>query len=102
APRTSDFYPLSLHDALPIFVILQPENAAAELGPAGNVQDLRDQLLARVVARMRLAGKDDLHRPVLVVDDRQQPIDVAEDERAARSEEHTSELQSRFDLVCRL
>src|SRR5206468_10264496 len=29
-------------------------------------------------------------------------LGAAEDERAARSEEHTSELQSRSDLVCRL
>src|SRR5690349_22456929 len=32
----------------------------------------------------------------------QVPHDVAEGRRAARSEEHTSELQSRRDLVCRL
>src|SRR5699024_12145027 len=29
-------------------------------------------------------------------------LGALDDERAARSEEHTSELQSRFDLVCRL
>src|SRR5438067_12486617 len=29
-------------------------------------------------------------------------LDVGRDKRARRSEEHTSELQSRFDLVCRL
>src|SRR5699024_12178133 len=29
-------------------------------------------------------------------------IGALEDERSPRSEEHTSELQSRFDLVCRL
>src|SRR5207247_9200916 len=28
--------------------------------------------------------------------------ELSDDERAARSEEHTSELQSRVDLVCRL
>src|SRR5699024_4740014 len=33
-----------------------------------------------------------------------EPVDLIETlaERLARSEEHTSELQSRFDLVCRL
>src|SRR5207249_12023857 len=31
-----------------------------------------------------------------------QPGDDVDDERLLRSEEHTSELQSRFDLVCRL
>ena len=56
---------------------------AAELRPAGHVQNLGDQFLAAVVLRMRLAGEDDLHRPILVVDDRRQPIEIAEDQRAA-------------------
>src|SRR5699024_12065864 len=30
------------------------------------------------------------------------PVDLTKSCRAGRSEEHTSELQSRFDLVCRL
>src|SRR5437868_11874201 len=30
------------------------------------------------------------------------PTEIAEPTRSIRSEEHTSELQSRFDLVCRL
>src|SRR6266403_2382750 len=33
---------------------------------------------------------------------RRQPVDPVRRGRAARSEEHTSELQSRRDLVCRL
>src|SRR5699024_12420390 len=33
---------------------------------------------------------------------RQRPFPVRARTRSARSEEHTSELQSRFDLVCRL
>src|SRR5699024_12410981 len=43
-----------------------------------------------------------LHLPLRV---RADPAPGGEDDRAAlelRSEEHTSELQSRFDLVCRL
>src|SRR5207249_7051175 len=38
--------------------------------------------------------------PRSVVDD--QPEEWRQRPRSARSEEHTSELQSRFDLVCRL
>ena len=34
-----------------------------------DVDDLGDQLLAAVVARVGLAGEDELHRPVLVVED---------------------------------
>src|SRR5437868_11349168 len=30
------------------------------------------------------------------------PVDLSDAPRRRRSEEHTSELQSRFDLVCRL
>src|SRR5690349_23027352 len=36
------------------------------------------------------------------VDDALHAMDVAEDRARKRSEEHTSELQSRRDLVCRL
>ena len=38
-------------------------------GRAREVDDLPDQLLARVVARVGLAGEDDLHRPVRVVEE---------------------------------
>src|SRR5689334_23911193 len=41
-------------------------------------------------------GGDDLHRPA------PGPADPRADRRRARSEEHTSELQSQFYLVCRL
>src|SRR5207249_9641653 len=58
---TTYIYTLSLHDALPISLLL----------PEGSVAKAKD-----------LAGWPE--------------------PRAIRSEEHTSELQSRFDLVCRL
>src|SRR5699024_12737037 len=67
-PTTTQIYPLSLHDALPIYI-----------APSG------------------------LH-PLLIFDHKA----ILEAEHcyskavASRSEEHTSELQSRFDLVCRL
>ena len=52
-------------------------------GRRGDVHDLGDQLLAAVVARVGLAGEDELHRPVLVVDDGRQPVEVAEEQGAA-------------------
>src|SRR2546428_9838315 len=84
---TTEIYTLSLHDALPIFV-----------------QDVR------------LQGAD---RHALPVDGVEAAYGVAQDDVAVgeagqalvmppavrgevRSEEHTSELQSRSDLVCRL
>src|SRR5437588_6023910 len=63
---TTEIYPLSLHDALPIFVVL---------ALAAN----RDQPVDRARTAECLAAR---------------PVD--------RSEEHTSELQSHSDLVCRL
>src|SRR5690606_40921584 len=94
-PAPSGTYPLSLHDALPIFAPLQggADDLGGELGPLGGEQqclrprchvlavqeDLAD-LLADLGAA-RLADHPD---------------------HATRSEEHTSELQSRENLVCRL
>src|SRR5207249_8745066 len=79
---TTEIYTLSLHDALPIFAKggETPVRCRGVIHPA-----------ERAIGPRR-AGM--LH----------QPLGRAYDEprAAARSEEHTSELQSRFDLVCRL
>src|SRR5207249_10779603 len=94
-------YTLSLHDALPISLRAEslhgprdrpiasandafaPRNASDDLGPG---------LLFRRVCRgwLRLVSRR------LGAQQQSAP------HGAARSEEHTSELQSRFDLVCRL
>src|SRR5699024_12723856 len=77
---TTDIYTLSLHDALPISNTMGPAKAVA--APTNN-------------ATISTASKRT--RPGLW------PKLVAiVSPRARRSEEHTSELQSRFDLVCRL
>src|SRR5699024_12818271 len=79
----------SLHDALPISRVLARARAAADLdhrrGP-GRVRlvDPQGEGTGEEHVRPRSAVVD-----VLAADD-------------VRSEEHTSELQSRFDLVCRL
>src|SRR3712207_8703116 len=73
---TTEIYTLSLHDALPI------------LGPLIGCHDRADP--APVVFHQGMDVVDD-HRP-------QCPGNA----RADRSEEHTSELQSRQYLVCRL
>src|SRR2546422_4484624 len=49
------------------------------------------------VMQARLAGGPDVHGRALP-----HGFEVAEDFDAGRSEEHTSELQSRLHLVCRL
>src|SRR5207249_9918306 len=82
ATAPSALYTLSLHDALPIFDRAQ---AAAELG---------GDLLVGVA--LHLAQGDAAQLGVV------QALEQAAAFLGHRSEEHTSELQSRFDLVCRL
>src|SRR2546429_6704981 len=74
---TTEIYTLSLHDALPIF---------------GRVGDLADFLVDGVNACLARPGDhaDFADKMVALLNDPQ------------RSEEHTSELQSRLHLVCRL
>src|SRR5207237_10521810 len=78
ATATPEIYTLSLHDALPICSFMQRGN-----GPGDGPTRVRSG--AKTGARRREAGRatDAGHRD-------------------ARSEEHTSELQSHLNLVCRL
>src|SRR5438067_4493439 len=79
-PPTTEIYTLSLHDALPICT------------------DVIQILLNLTVNAFQCSPKP--HRVLIYGEVLEQPIDhFAINER---SEEHTSELQSRFDLVCRL
>src|SRR5260370_16433572 len=73
-PATTEIYPLSLHDALPISVAVLDEQEAD-----------------RAVGKLRLVPD-------------MQALPAAHRAYAAgsRSEEHTSELQSHLNLVCRL
>src|SRR5207244_5799726 len=99
ASATPAFYPLSLHDALPIFdgvggtAVLIVAVGAGGTGARHAVRDLGVALLAgleRAVAAARgavaVGGHGGARRAAVV----------------ARSEEHTSELQSPDHLVCRL
>src|SRR5207253_5717486 len=92
-PSPSVIYTLSLHDALPIFVF---EHDVALFDARLGGRALRDQAgyfhsaLFFQVQRLRAIGRD---------------FRRADSQIAAaplRSEEHTSELQSRGHLVCRL
>src|SRR5437870_6839414 len=97
-PATTKIYTLSLHDALPI---LSLNRTANEMPTAGEKLkdalqrnasifgiELNDQMRSRLAAyyEILLKWNDRLH---LVAP-------------CSRSEEHTSELQSRGHLVCRL
>src|SRR5690349_22418908 len=85
APTTTQTYTLSLHDALPIFVrrpnppltcACRPRRTMARLGSAS----MKSSAAGLAGFCLLLLGAT----------------------AWARSEEHTSELQSRRDLVCRL
>src|SRR5688572_30913598 len=83
---TSELYTLSLHDALPIFNVWIPVESEEVAG--------RGMLAAgwavAAGSRFRLRSGPAIR------------VTVAELRPADRSEEHTSELQSQSNLVCRL
>src|SRR5205809_3727847 len=81
SPSTSAISPLSLHDALPICKL------------AAVVAHEINNPLSGILTYAKL-----LSRWI----DRGEIEDRAQEMRESRSEEHTSELQSRLHLVCRL
>src|SRR5947209_14803915 len=86
-PATPEFYTLSLHDALPIC--------------AGRAE--RSDRRTRGVASPGRAGRAPAHRRrPRHAGGGARPLGSVEVGRVPRSEEHTSELQSRQYLVCRL
>src|SRR5690606_42112853 len=88
--------PLSLHDALPILPAV-----VERLQPA--VVELEVPVLARRRRHLDDQRRVRLERPVaVVVDDVGIAVGGRRHRRIERSEEHTSELQSREKLVCRL
>src|SRR5699024_12405533 len=91
ATATSALHTRSLHDALPIFGNLVLADTV------GFVRNLSHSLVESFKATLEETVEATL---LLHVIDSSSPEMLEQIE--ARSEEHTSELQSRFDLVCRL
>src|SRR5690606_42009845 len=94
---TTDTYTLSLHDALPILYTLTADNTVKQqavevTGKSGNNYIVKSGV--SVNDRIVLSGLDKLSDGMEI-----KPLNVP---TGARSEEHTSELQSRENLVCRL
>src|SRR5207249_6302555 len=95
-------YSLSLHAALPIsFRRLRFGFEFGDLALVGR----RMNLLRRGEERTKRRSRAEECRQAKETTDRNPPRRsrfIRRPTRAKRSEEHTSELQSRFDLVCRL
>src|SRR5699024_11459968 len=96
----SSSFTLSLHDALPIssrlFVMI------AEMAQSNPTLKTEQELLMDISAQEVFFNS--LSEP-LKMSSLSQKVDMTDfltKLRDDRSEEHTSELQSRFDLVCRL
>src|SRR5207249_10769364 len=92
APLTTELYTLSLHDALPISRGRTPTPGGPRAAPRGRARAPRVPAPGRArsrAARPGRSGREGRGRGRAAG-------------RGRRSEEHTSELQSRFDLVCRL
>src|SRR3712207_7221633 len=90
---TTEIYTLSLHDALPIY-------------PRGGLVDQVDRLVGKVAILDVAVGEHGGGAKRLVRDRaavvRLVAVAQAAQDLDGRSEEHTSELQSRQYLVCRL
>src|SRR5205085_12367722 len=94
-PASTELYSLSLHDALPILAgVLERGLALAGEKLAGPALDVGCSV-GRSTFELAQRGA----APVLGVDLNFSMLQVA---AGVRSEEHTSELQSQSNLVCRL
>src|SRR5699024_12294504 len=91
----TDIYPLSLHDALPISIQSMTHEELAQVA-----QDIRRFLIEQLsVTGGHIGPNLGVVELTLML---HKLFDSPNDKFIWRSEEHTSELQSRFDLVCRL
>src|SRR5437867_3723379 len=100
ASSTPESSTLSLHDALPIY-----RDLGAEHGLGQGERQLRDKVgAASFEPRVGLDPDRDHHvtRRLPLADPGSAQFDARSVRHSGRSEEHTSELQSPYDLVCRL
>src|SRR5207248_11598497 len=97
ATATTDISTLSLHDALPICHV-HHQIGADRIGDLAEAAEIDDARIGRA-ARDDNLGPDLAGELVHLVEI--DPVVIAA-HAIGRSEEHTSELQSPYDLVCRL
>src|SRR5207253_7871501 len=101
-PPTPPTYTLSLHDALPIFLAAAAgdDTIVFAVVAAVFVEQLQQLLLAVIPIDVRFPLSKTARVAHAIVSDMQRRRNAVF--RVLRSEEHTSELQSRGHLVCRL
>src|SRR5699024_12336321 len=92
---------LSLHDALPIYTIYQFPTHQTFFSSAGKLEIGQIPFVTNALKPVRNDAlayyREVAQRENLRIHTYETVFDIVK-----RSEEHTSELQSRFDLVCRL
>src|SRR5699024_12618060 len=96
---TTYSYILSLHDALPICVLLKGSEVIQDFSNVDTIVFDKTGTLTvgnPTVAATELYEKDSAETLAYLASVER------ESDHPLRSEEHTSELQSRFDIVCRL
>src|SRR5260221_10509006 len=91
---TTEIYTLSLHDALPI--LQQIRDGKDEANQFAAALGQQHEFGPQVRPNRRVLGKE-----VVFTDRCVKKVDLG-GRRIIRSEEHTSELQSHSDIVCRL
>src|SRR5699024_12712131 len=96
-PSTAATYTLSLHDALPISPFQAGRKARATAPFQTSVFYLINDFVRRQPGQRLTRAFVTVFAAIFV-----QPHWLFVIAQTPRSEEHTSELQSRFDLVCRL
>src|SRR5207249_12310871 len=92
---STQFYTLSLHDALPISRYCRPKLPTTRPCRSGSFLLSGATSIAQRAQRKGTRGKSGEQK-------RREFDQRLNSASNLRSEEHTSELQSRFDLVCRL
>src|SRR5699024_12041725 len=101
-PPPTNIYTLSLHDALPISNNIANANTPGYKADQATLRAF-PELLIQQMGSKSIPTKNGFNLPI------SQPIGTLNTgayvhemiPNYSRSEEHTSELQSRFDLVCR-
>src|SRR5207249_9277308 len=99
---TSAIYPLSLHDALPIseFRSDQVVTSPHDGGRFMSKWMVTIGTLLGLLGSSAIASAEELFQARLTGDQEVPAVEANTTGKFKRSEEHTSELQSRFDLVC--